>query len=397
LGQLLGFGDLHARRRTSWIGNAMTSNRAAATLCMSLCLILSSARASAHEIGTSRVLVALDGSNHYQIEIDTDALSLLEKLEIVSGQSAGPIADMPADRIEAHLTELENIFRQRVMVAFDGASSPPSIRFAVVPADATSLLAATTSVPGATITLTGDVPLGARGLTWSFGWTFASYALTVRHAGSPDASTVWLEGGQTSRPIVLDEPAHKADRIETAARYILLGFSHILPKGVDHVLFVLGLFLLSRRAKPLLAQVSAFTVAHSITLALSMYHIVRLPPSIVEPLIAVSIAYVAVENLIVADLRRWRVALVFAFGLLHGLGFAGALGELGLPRSEFVTALIGFNLGVEAGQLTVIAAAFAVVGWRWGGREWYRRLVVMPASAAIAGIAVYWTVQRIVW
>jgi hypothetical protein len=113
-------------------------------------------------------------------------------------------------------------------------------------------------------------------------------------------------------------------------------------------------------------------------------------------LIAVSIAYVAIENLLVPDLTRWRVALVFAFGLLHGLGFAGALGELGLPRSEFVTALIGFNLGVEAGQLTVIAAAFAVVGWRWGRREWYRRLVVMPASAVIACIAVYWTIQRIV-
>ena len=134
---------------------------------------------------------------------------------------------------------------------------------------------------------------------------------------------------------------------------------------------------------------SAFTVAHSITLALSMYHILRLPPGIVEPLIAVSIAYVAVENLIVTDLRRWRVALVFGFGLLHGLGFAGALEELGLPRSEFVTALIGFNLGVEAGQLTVIGGALAAVGWRWGGRESYRRLVVMPASAAIAGVAMY--------
>jgi hypothetical protein len=90
------------------------------------------------------------------------------------------------------------------------------------------------------------------------------------------------------------------------------------------------------------------------------------------------------------------VALVFAFGLLHGLGFAGALGQLGLPRSEFVTALIGFNLGVEAGQLTVIGAAFAVVGW-WGRRIWYRRLVTVPASAAIAGIAVYWTIQRMGW
>jgi hydrogenase/urease accessory protein HupE len=362
-----------------------------------LCMLAWSATLSAHEIGTSRVLVAIDGSNRYQVEIVTDALSLLDKLEVLSGQSAGPISDVPPVRIEARLVEFEPIFRQRVMLAFDGVSSQPSMRFAVVPADVTNGPAAATSVPGATITLTGEVPAGARQFTWSYGWTFASYALSVRRAGSSHATTVWLEGGQLSRPIVLDGPVRKPNRIETAARYVMLGFTHILPKGADHVLFVLGLFLLSRRAKPLLAQVSAFTVAHSITLALSMYHIARLSPSIVEPLIAISIAYVALENLIVADLTRWRVALVFAFGLLHGLGFAGALGELGLPRSEFVTALVGFNLGVETGQLTVIGAAFAIVGWPWGSREWYRRLIVVPASAAIAGIAVYWTIQRIAW
>jgi hypothetical protein len=362
-----------------------------------LCICVVSATLSAHEIGTSRVQVDIDESNHYRIEIVTDALSLLDKLEVMSGQSAQPVLDMPASWIETRLSELESVFRQRVTLAFDGASSQPTMRFAVVPADATSVAAAATSVPVATITLTGEVPTGARQFTWSYGWTFASYALTVRHAGRSDAGTVWLEGGQTSRPVALDARAGKPDRFETIARYILLGFTHILPKGVDHVLFVLGLFLLSRRARPLLAQVSAFTVAHSITLALSLYHIVRLPPSIVEPLIAVSITYVAVENLIVPDLTRWRLALVFVFGLLHGLGFAGALGELGLPRSEFVTALVGFNLGVEAGQLTVIGGAFVVVGWQWGSREWYRRLIVMPASAAIACVAAYWTIQRIAW
>jgi hypothetical protein len=362
-----------------------------------LCLLGWSATLSAHEIGTSRVRVTLDGSNRYEVEIVTDALSLLDKLEVLSGQSAGPIADLPPTRLEARLRELESIFRQRVILAFDGVRSQSSIRFGVVPADASNGAATATSVPGATITLAGEVPAGARQLTWSYGWTFASYALTVRRADSADATTVWLEGGQTSRPIALDGPVPRSNQIETAARYVLLGFTHILPKGVDHVLFVLGLFLLARATKPLLVQVSAFTVAHSITLALSMYHVIRLPPSIVEPMIAVSIAYVAVENLIVADLTRWRVVLVFAFGLLHGLGFAGALGALGLPRSDFSIALVGFNLGVEAGQLTVIGAAFALVGWHWSSRDWYRRLIVIPASAAIAGIAVYWTLQRIAW
>jgi len=184
-------------------------------------------------------------------------------------------------------------------------------------------------------------------------------------------------------------------RLQLAARYVTLGFTHILPKGLDHVLFVLGVFLLSRRIRPILMQVSAFTIAHSITLGLSMYGLVSVSPSIVEPLIALSIAYIAIENLLFAKFRPWRVALVFSFGLLHGLGFAGALKEVGLPRSEFVTALIGFNAGVELGQLAVITAAFLAVGYWYGDRIWYRRRVVLPASACIACLGVFWTVQRL--
>jgi hypothetical protein len=119
------------------------------------------------------------------------------------------------------------------------------------------------------------------------------------------------------------------------------------------------------------------------------------PPRIVEPMIALSIVYVAVENVFRSELKSWRIALVFAFGLLHGMGFAGALRELGLPRSEFVTALVTFNIGVEAGQLAVIGAAFVLVGWHFAHRAWYRALIVIPASAMIACTAVYWTIERL--
>jgi hypothetical protein len=121
---------------------------------------------------------------------------------------------------------------------------------------------------------------------------------------------------------------------------------------------------------------------------------VSLPAKIVEPMIALSIAYVAVENLVTSELKSWRVALVFGFGLLHGMGFAGVLRELGLPRAQFLTALVTFNLGVEAGQLSVIAfALLAVVYWR-SNRFTYRRFVVQPASAVIALVGLYWTIQR---
>jgi hypothetical protein len=162
-----------------------------------------------------------------------------------------------------------------------------------------------------------------------------------------------------AQPAVRPQVRDRADDARAGdPRVPALGYTHILPKGTDHILFVLGIFLLSTRWRPILAQVTAFTVAHTITLGLTIYGIVSLSPRIVEPLIALSIVYVAVENVVTPELRPWRVALVFAFGLLHGMAFAGVLSQLGLPRTEFLTALLCFNAGVELGQLSVILGAF---------------------------------------
>jgi len=184
------------------------------------------------------------------------------------------------------------------------------------------------------------------------------------------------------------------DWVRVGWGYLRLGFVHIVPRGLDHILFVLGLFLLNQHWRPLLAQVTAFTVAHSLTLALSMYEVVSMPSVIVEPIIALSIAYVAIENLCTTELKPWRPAVVFLFGLLHGLGFAGVLREQGIAADDAVTALVTFNVGVEFGQLAVIASAFAVVGW-FRNREWYRSVVVVPLSCGIAFVGVYWTATRI--
>ncbi len=124
----------------------------------------------------------------------------------------------------------------------------------------------------------------------------------------------------------------KMSAAQAAILYLKLGYLHILPLGFDHILFVLSLFLLSPRLKPVLWQATAFTVAHSVTLGLAMYHIITPPARIVEPLIAISIVYVALENIFSPKLKPSRVAVVFLFGLVHGLGFAGALGRLGLPQ-----------------------------------------------------------------
>ncbi|MGD1983286.1 MAG: HupE/UreJ family protein [Chromatiaceae bacterium] len=177
------------------------------------------------------------------------------------------------------------------------------------------------------------------------------------------------------------------------ANYVELGFAHILPHGFDHILFVIGLFLLSPKLKPLLWQVSAFTLAHTLTLALGASGLVRLPPEFVEPLIALSIVWIAVENLMTNRLQRWRLGVIFCFGLLHGLGFAGVLLEIGLSGTHFYSALLAFNLGVELGQLSVIVLCFLAVGSMMK-RPVYQRLVVVPTSCVIALTGAYWVVER---
>lgn len=353
-------------------------------------IVLCASVAHAHEIGTTRVSALFQEGRRYDIEIVTDAASLVDKLDALAGAqrpSLPPSALSPA-ALRERLVARGDLFRQRVAVAFDGAAVRPAIRYSVSPAlDAMSPVLAT-------IRLTGEIPRDARRFTWAYSWTFASYALTAKSNDAADAATEWLEGGQSSTPFPLTTPPPRVGRVGTAWRYLALGFTHIVPHGLDHMLFVIGIFLFSGRLRTVLWQVSAFTVAHSLTLGLSIYGVLAVSPAVVEPLIAISIVYIAVENLLLTELKPWRIALVFSFGLLHGMGFAGALKELGLPRSDFLTALLTFNLGVEAGQLAVIAAAFLLVGWQCH-RAWYRQRVVVPASILIACTAVYWTVERL--
>ncbi len=181
----------------------------------------------------------------------------------------------------------------------------------------------------------------------------------------------------------------------SAVRYLILGFTHILPLGFDHILFVLSLFLLSPKLKPVLLQATTFTVAHTVTLGLSMYRIITPPAAVVEPLIALSILYVALENIFTQKIKTTRLAVVFVFGLVHGMGFASALGELGLPQNRFFSSLLLFNIGVELGQVTVILAAWLLLAKWFGNKPYYRQYVVTPASAIIAGIALYLLAGRI--
>jgi hydrogenase/urease accessory protein HupE len=175
---------------------------------------------------------------------------------------------------------------------------------------------------------------------------------------------------------------------------MVAGFDHIIPKGLDHILFVIGLFLLTTQLRPLVMQVTMFTLAHTITLVMGALGYINLPGNFVEPLIAASIVFIAVENIFTDKLTPWRPFVIFAFGLLHGLGFASVLGDFGLPSSQFIPALIAFNIGVEIGQLVVIILCFFIVGFWFRNHYLYHRIIVIPASLAIAIIAFYWVLDR---
>ena len=252
------------------------------------------------------------------------------------------------------------------------------------------------------ITLSGELDQGSRALQWYYPARFGDNAVRVRQVDEDNeqwhwSEWQWLRKDKPSESFSLEEIFTQRPVSEVIFSYVAIGFEHIVPGGADHILFIVGIFLLSTRLKPLLWQVTMFTVAHTLTLALSMKGIVSLPSNIVEPLIALSIAYVGIENIFAHSLHKSRLVLVFLFGLLHGLGFAGVLSEFGMPPNAFATALISFNVGVELGQLVVILFAYLVVGIWFRDRPWYHQRITVPGSLIISIIGLYWTYDRIVF
>jgi hypothetical protein len=352
----------------------------------------------AHEIRPAIVTAVFDDNKRYEITIVTNMETLLAGIgpqhgdtnEAPSARIYDELRALPAEALQSRVEGFAPRWLEGILIEFDGDRVRPRIARIDVPPPGDLAIARLT-----TVVLAGEAPKSARVLRWRYAPEFGSSVLRVKRAGSEEIVAAWLKDGNKSEPVPLEGAAAKTT-LEIFIEYVTLGFTHIVPKGIDHILFVLGLYLLSTKIKPLLWQVTAFTVAHSITLALGLYGVVEVSPAIVEPLIAASIVYVAVENLVTADLHPWRPFVVFAFGLLHGLGFAGVLHEIGLPRSDYVIGLVGFNLGVEFGQLAVIAFAFAATGLWFRARPWYRSRIVQPASAAIALIGLVWTVERVI-
>ena len=368
---------------------------APAALLASILLLTGATGAPAHPLTFTEVTLALRGGDAFEADLiyDLDALALGAPLATDDAELAAALAGLSPDELATRLGRLRRLFERRVRIRFDGDPVPFDVSFP----DHGTVRATAAEIPtvlGLTARLSGAIPEGAATVGFFASRAFGEVHLTILDPARGIEARSVLEAGARSDPLELSVPAAPPGRAAVAASYLRLGFLHIVPEGLDHILFVLGLFLLSARLRPLVWQVTAFTVAHAVTLTLAALEVVSLSARLVEPLIALSIVYVAIENVLTDRMTRWRPPVVFGFGLLHGLGFAGVLGELGLPEQERLLALVSFNAGIELGQLAVIGGAVLACGW-FRSAPWYRARLVVPASAGIALIGLVWAVERV--
>jgi hypothetical protein len=261
--------------------------RAGGTAAALLCALdLSAGMAFAHDLERTQVAIIFETDGDFVLDIANDPQWLLLRLESFAGGLVPP--HITPDARDTRLRELAAVFIDRVVLFVDGHEIRPTSAEYVPPSQSS---ATDLRPPLARFRLRGRMPNDARTLRWLYGLVIDPYPLTIERADGR-SRTDWITGSDWSGIIDLSGQFHQPTRTEIARDYLALGYTHILPKGVDHILFVIALFLLSVRVRPVLWQVTAFTVAHSITLALTMYDVVSLPPRVVEPLIALSISYV---------------------------------------------------------------------------------------------------------
>jgi hypothetical protein len=230
---------------------------------------------------------------------------------------------------------------------------------------------------------------------FNFQWSKSFGEIVIREEGEGNVFTQYLEAGVVSDEILLSQQS-KQRFSDIFIDYIPVGFTHILPKGLDHILFVIGMFFLSTKLSSLFWQITFFTLAHSVTLAMASLGVIKISASIVEPLIAASIVYLAIENFYSNALTIRRSIVILCFGLLHGLGFASVLADFGLPIHHFIPALIGFNVGVELGQILIILILFSTISYWFKNKNWYRKLIALPFSFVIGLVGLFWFFERII-
>lgn len=365
-------------------------------LLIAIALLLPS-EAAAHAMGVTHVTATFaDGTFVVDVEAHPTPLGAAQRIPDLFKNGGGIIVAKQEDDGGGGLDgEAHAVLPNTMLVDLLTRDQP--VRFDGLPSVATVALTAPSEDGTPVVRLTGTVPEGAAIFRWhapkQLGLSRLMATTPIEGVGMDE----WVAAGFPSKPLVFASARSAPAAGPGLVTWTQLGFLHIVPYGLDHILFVLALFLFGAAARPLLLQVTAFTVAHSVTLALAAGGVVQLPASLVEPLIAASIAVVALENLLKKDdrVRPHRLVIVFVFGLLHGAGFANVVEGLGIPTGQRLSAVFGFNVGVELGQMAVLLGAALVVGWA-RNRDWYHRRIEVPASIGVGAVGLLWAIQRVV-
>jgi hydrogenase/urease accessory protein HupE len=363
----------------------------AALIAVATCLTL----ARAHQVAS----VELEFQNlttEWQLLGEMDiAYMLPETRSVPDGQplSREAVMKSPPEEMARIRKETKNTLRKLLRFSFAGRDLPWSVEFPdfqrspfALPEEAGDIALITTQIRIPALAGAGELRIHWAG-------ELDTELIILTELGEDTQIVSTLPGGNLMLHQQMASGESTPVEKPLVGGWLRSGFHHVIPLGMDHMLFILGLFLLAPKWKPLLGQSLLFTLAHSITLALSVLGLIEVPGKWVEILIAVSIAWIGIENLIVKQLAKPRLFLVFGFGLLHGLGFASVLSEKlgGIPRHQLLTPLLGFNIGVELAQVTVICAAFLIL---LPLRKWTRHVqTIGSAAVALAGLG--WMIERL--
>ena len=245
-----------------------------------------------------------------------------------------------------------------------------------------------------TLDMVAKIPDNSEYLT--IGWDQKFGDLVVREQGSKEnLYSDYLSIGDVSPRIYLKRNA-LLSKSNKFLSYVRSGLYHIVPIGYDHILFIIGLYLFSTHFRPLFLQVTLFTIAHSLTLILASFEIISISSLVVEPIIAASIVYVGLENYFFRPQTSYRGLIIFGFGLLHGLGFANVLDSLELSKDGILIPLLGFNIGVEIGQILILILCFVIFGYWFSDKHWYRPRIVRPLSGILISVGSFWFISRLI-
>lgn len=356
--------------------------------------------------------ISIKSDNSVQLELSFNAEAILSDSSLYQNSKNSPNSDYYDELRASPPEQIEQLFKQRLKVfltqlslVFDKQNAQLSLVSFFVPdigyqgRPRVSKLIISTRLKQAPNTLLWQYPK-------QYGDSAYRYEFYQKEQYNW-SSWQWVRANQSPKIIELNN-ANPPNTWSIFKQYSTIGFLHIMPKGLDHILFMLGIALLALSWRKLLLLVSIFTLAHSATLALAVYGLINIPASIVEPLIALSIAYIGFEvlrqhspinpkqNASQQTYLLRRSVLVFGFGLLHGLGFAVVLNSFDLQTTSLALSLLGFNIGVELAQAGIVLFVLLLL---WLGRYQQnnlKRYFIKPIAILISLVGLVWTIERLI-